>query len=261
MQVSAAASAASDCAGSGRRSRWYRPTSSSAKCCASTELPPLPNVYRRPSRSYVSISRRATSSAMRAEAPRARPAAGRGGRRARSSERHSCATTLPAARSCTIAAAPTTPTWSPSADCTISAAAAAGRHRVGTARVRAPGRAAARPTRVTPAAEHDELGLEQVHDRGEAAGERVDRLGPDRLRELVARACGAARRRRRSAPASRASVELPSAREPPRRRAPRSTCRRRTPRDSRAARSPGSGRPCQSTVTWPSSPPLPEAPR
>jgi hypothetical protein len=44
MHVSAAASEASDWAGSGRRSRLKRPTSSSAKWFASTELPPLPNV-------------------------------------------------------------------------------------------------------------------------------------------------------------------------------------------------------------------------
>src|SRR5215210_4473030 len=62
MQVSAAESTASDCAGSGRRSRLNRPTSSSAKCCASTELPPFPKVYARPPPSRAPISRRPTSS-------------------------------------------------------------------------------------------------------------------------------------------------------------------------------------------------------
>ena len=33
---------------SGRRSRWKRPTSSPAKCCASAALPPLPNVIDAP---------------------------------------------------------------------------------------------------------------------------------------------------------------------------------------------------------------------
>src|SRR5215218_551601 len=48
MHVSAAESEASDWAGSGRRSRLNRPTSSSAKWFASTELPPFPNVKTRP---------------------------------------------------------------------------------------------------------------------------------------------------------------------------------------------------------------------
>ena len=44
MQVNAEASMESDCAASGRRSRLYRPISSSAKCAASADEPPFPKV-------------------------------------------------------------------------------------------------------------------------------------------------------------------------------------------------------------------------
>ena len=104
-------------------------------------------------------------------------------------------------------------------------------------RARAPARAAARPCRVTPAAEDDELGLEQVHDRGEPAGERVDRLGPDGRARAGRPRARRSRRRRPSAPTPR-ERRFPSAR-PLRRHARRSTCPRRRPRGSRAGRSRG----------------------
>src|SRR5436305_11422357 len=62
MRVSADESTERDCAGSGRRSRLYRPTSSSAKCAASADEPPFPKVYTRPPFANVEIRRRAASS-------------------------------------------------------------------------------------------------------------------------------------------------------------------------------------------------------
>src|SRR5918995_985756 len=165
MHVTAAASAASDWAASERRSRWNRPTSSSAKCCASTELPPLPNVYRRPSRSYVSISRRATSSTCGRSAS-TRPA------RARWSARAAAASLMRD----DVAGRPFVDDRRRADDADVVSESRLHDLRGGRSRLHRVGSdplthgaeqllARARDT----AAEHDELGLEQVHDRGEPA--------------------------------------------------------------------------------------------
>src|SRR3954466_10123451 len=62
MHVSAVGSAASDWAGSGRRSRLKRATSSSAKGIESAALPPFPNVTIRFSSRYAATITFATSS-------------------------------------------------------------------------------------------------------------------------------------------------------------------------------------------------------
>ena len=63
------------------------------------------------------------------------------------------------------------------------------------------------------AADHDELRLEEVDDRREPAGERLDGLVPDRARDRVARARGRcdlpAVVRVRPASRARSAIEVP----------------------------------------------------
>src|SRR5215218_4455194 len=183
MHVRTVGSAASDCAASGRRSRLNRATSSSAKCSESAALPPLPNVYTRPPPPYAAITARAISSTC-GRRPSIRPASATWS----ASAPGASATRRPVARV---------------DDCRRArdADAVAERRRddLGDAARRAhrapanrlPHRAEQLLARTEDAsAEDDELRLEEVHDRGHAAGERLHGLVPHRDRERVALARG-----------------------------------------------------------------------
>ena len=144
---------------------------------------------------------------------------------------------------------------SPSADCTISTAAPGGPHRLGPhALPHRPEQLLARP-RSTPPPRTTSSGSKRLTiDVSPHASASVV-SSQTRLRDRVARPRGA----RDVAAVGSAGARASSCRRPgpPRRALGDRRARRRRPRGSRGGRSRGTGRPCQSTVTWPSSPPLP----
>src|SRR5829696_4294909 len=172
MHVRTVGSAASDCAASGRRSRLNRARSSSAKCSESAALPPLPNVYTRPPLPYAAITARATSSTC-GRRPPIRPASATWS----ASAPGASATRHPVAR-------------------VHDRGRAGDTHAVAERRrddlCRAPGRPhraradglADRAEELLAGADHasaedDELRLEEVDDRRQAARERFHRLVPN----------------------------------------------------------------------------------
>src|SRR5947209_9463369 len=160
MHVTTDGSAASEIAPSGRRSRLKRPMSSATRCCASAALPPFPNAITRRSCAYASVTSRA----------------------ARSTSGSICSTLASSSR-CSSIASPTAHRSEDDGGGTDDAhpiaergrndlgCAPCGSHRL-LAHERAHGREQLVARAGDAAAEDDELGREEVHDRRETACQR-----------------------------------------------------------------------------------------
>src|SRR5581483_630614 len=180
MHVTTEGSTLSAIAESGRRSRANRPTSSPVRCCASAALPPFPNEMTRPPCSYASISRRAAFSTCGKSAS-------------------SCATSAACSATSSAAANGNSGREPLEGDrCRPDDADAVPERRLNDAELplgrlehlrvhqRAHRLEQLLPRAAHAAADHDELRLEEVGERGDAAGERLARLLPDPQRDRVA---------------------------------------------------------------------------
>src|SRR6266536_418773 len=179
MHVTTEGSTLSATAESGRRSRRNRPTSSPARCCASAALPPLPKVRTRLPRAYASTISRAASSTRGRSSSSGPSSAACSARASAFATRRSRAEPLVRHRRRTDDAdrvaerrlddPDLAPVWADRL-CVHELAHRSEQLLAGAAH---------------PAADHHELGLEEIGERSDTARKRLAGLVPDACRNNV----------------------------------------------------------------------------